>query len=208
MSTISVNNSLSAALFGKTRRAVLSLLYNHTDEAFYLRQIVRTVGVGLGSVQRELKRLSDVGIIQRIVRGRQVYYQANPQCPIFADLKNLVVKTAGVGDVLMVALAPLADRINIALLYGSIVRGEERRGSDVDMLVVGDVTFSEIVLSLSSAQETLHREINPTVYPPDEFTSKLAAGHHFLKTVLSGNKFFLIGDERELARLAEKRMAD
>src|SRR4030065_1187784 len=100
MSTSSVNNSLATTLFGKTRRAILSLLYGHADESFYLRQIARTTGVGLGPIQRELKNLTDVGIIIREVQGRQGYYRANAQCPIFNELKNIVRKTFGVATVL------------------------------------------------------------------------------------------------------------
>ena len=95
MSAINKDENLSAALFGKTRRAVLALLYSHVDESFYLRQIVRTAGVGMGAVQRELKRLSDSGIITKTLQGQQVYYTANPECPIYDDLKSLVMKTAG-----------------------------------------------------------------------------------------------------------------
>jgi predicted nucleotidyltransferase len=207
MSTLPNTDSLSRTLFSKTRRAVLSLLYSHVDDAFYLRQIVRAAGVGLGAVQRELKQLSGAGIIQRIVRGHQVYYQANPGCPVFTELKNLVVKTVGVGAALQAALVPLGDRIHVAFIYGSIARSEEHRDSDVDVLVVGDVTFAEVVSSLNEVQKTIGREINPTVYPPEEFRSKLAAGHHFLNTVLSGPMLFLIGDKRELARLAKKPLA-
>jgi len=207
MSTYPHRDNLSETLFGKTRRAVFSLLYSHVDDAFYLREIVRAAGVGLGAVQRELKQLSDAGIIQRIVRGRQVYYQANPRCPVFAELKNLVVKTVGVGAALQAALAPLGGRINVAVIYGSIARSEEHRESDVDLLIVGKVTFTEIVSSLSEAQKTIGREINPTVYPPAEFRSKVAAGHHFLNTVLRGPMLFLIGDKRELARLVKKPLA-
>ena len=207
MSTAPYKEDISQTLFGKTRRAVLSLLYSHVDEAFYLRQIVRVAGVGLGAVQRELKLLSDAGIIQRIVRGRQVYYQANPQCPVFGELKALVIKTVGIAAIVQAALAPLADRIRIAGIYGSIARSEEHRGSDVDLLVVGKVTFAEIVSVLDQAQKTINREINPTVYPVDEFQSKLSAGHHFLSTIVEKPMFFLFGDKRELARLAKKRLA-
>ncbi len=206
MSTAPYKEDISQTLFGKTRRAVLSLLYSHVDEAFYLRQIVRVAGVGLGAVQRELKLLSDAGIIQRIVRGRQVYYQANPQCPVFGELKALVIKTVGIAAIVQAALAPLADRIRIAGIYGSIARSEEHRGSDVDLLVVGKVTFAEIVSALDQAQKTINREINPTVYPVDEFQSKLSAGHHFLSTIVEKPMFFLFGDKRELARLAKKRL--
>jgi len=207
MSTFPDTDNLSRTLFSKTRRAVLSLLYSHVDDAYYLRQIVRAAGVGLGTVQRELKQLSDAGIIRRIVRGHQVYYQANSQCPVFAEVKNLVVKTVGVGAALQAALTPLGDRIDVAFIYGSIARSEEQRNSDVDVLIVGKVTFAEIVSSLNEAQKTIGREINPTVYPPAEFRSKLAAGHHFLSSVLRGPMFFLIGDKRELTRLAKKPLA-
>jgi len=207
MSTSSDSDNLSRTLFSKTRRAVLSLLYSHVDDAFYLRQIVRSAGVGSGAVQRELKQLSDAGIIQRIVRGHQVYYQANLRCPVFEELKTLVVKTVGVGAVIKASLAPLAENINVAFIYGSFASSEERGDSDVDVLVVGKVTFGQIVSSFRDAQETIGREINPTVYPSAEFRSKLAAGHHFLNTVLRGPMLFLIGDKRELARLAKKPLA-
>jgi len=203
MSAINITDNLSATLFGKTRRAVLALLYSHADESFYLRQIARTADVGMGAVQREVKKLSKAGIIRRTVRGRHVYYQANPECPIYAELKSLVIKTVGVGDVLRAALIPIADRINVAFLFGSLVRGDEGSRSDADVMVVGDVTFTEVVLALSHIQETVRREINPIVYPPEEFRSKLAADHHFLTTTLVGPKFFLIGDEHELTKLAE-----
>lgn len=207
MSTQFDHEHLSGRLFGKTRRSVLSLLYSHVDDAFYLRQIARAAGVGLGAVQRELKHLSEAGIIQRIVRGRQVYYQANPRCPVFEELKKMITKTVGVVATLKAALAPLADRIDVAFIYGSIARNNEHRDSDVDVLVVGKVTFSEIVSSLQEAQQTIAREINPTVYPLEEFRSKLAEGHHFLSTVLKGPMLFLIGDKHELARLAKKPVA-
>jgi len=203
MGTTFKTDRLSATLFGKTRRAVLALLYSHVEEPFYLRQIARTAGGGLGAVQRELKKLSEAGIIRRTVRGRQVYYQANPECPVYSELKSLVVKTVGVGDVLRAALVPLSDRINVAFLFGSLARGGERSSSDADVMIVGDVTFAEVVSVLGRAQETVRREINPLVYPPEEFQFKLTADHHFLKKVLEESKFFLIGDEYELAKLVE-----
>jgi predicted nucleotidyltransferase len=203
MVTPSADNSLTNVLFGKARRAILALLYGHADEAFYQRQIARTTEMGLGPVQREVSQLTAAGILRRTVRGRQVYYQANPDSPIFKELKGLVTKTAGVGDTLRSALGPLADRITIAFIYGSIARGEEKRSSDIDLLVVGEVTFGEVVAGLQSAEQTLGREINPTVYPVAEFKAKLAANHHFLTNVVSGPKMLLLGDENELNRMAE-----
>jgi predicted nucleotidyltransferase len=194
-------------LFGKVRRAILSVLFGHADEAFYLRQIVRTTGFGLGPVQRELKQLTQCGIIRRSVHGRQVYFQANLDSPIFPELKGLITKTAGIGDTLRAALAPIAGQLKVAFIYGSIARGEEGPRSDIDLLVVGDIAFADVVVNLQAAQKLLGREIFPTVYPPDEFKAKMRAKHHFLTSVLKGSKIYLIGDENELRRLATKRLA-
>jgi predicted nucleotidyltransferase len=208
MVTAHANLNLSSALFGRTRRAVLALLYGHPDEAYYLRQLVRSVGLGLGAVQREVKRLTNTGIFRCTVRGRQVYYQANPECPLFEELKSLAVKTAGVADVLRDTLAPLASQIKVAFIYGSIARLKQTSASDVDLMVIGDVSFSQVVSALGAAQKTLSREINPTVYSPREFKSKLKLRHHFLSSVLKNEKVFLIGNEHELARYGPIRVAD
>jgi uncharacterized protein len=202
MSTSSRPTLLAETLFSKNRRAVLGLLYGNPDQEFYLRRVVRITGGGHGAIQRELKALSDAGILQRSVRDKQVYFQANPECPVFEELKALIVKTAGAADLLKAALAPLGDRIQSAILYGSVARAKQKRDSDVDILVVGDVAFREVVAVLADAQSQLRREVNPTVYAPDEFQSKLASGHHFLKSVLKSEMVFLIGNEREFERLA------
>jgi predicted nucleotidyltransferase len=198
---------LAAALFGKTRREVLALLFSHADQSFYVRQLVRHVQAGMGAVQRELKRLADAGVVVRQVRGQQVFYQANRQSPVFSELQGLLVKTVGIADVLRAALSKLADRIRVAFLYGSMVTGSARSDSDVDVLVVGEVSFGEIVSALGSAQDRLGREVNPSVYPQREFRRKLAQHHHFLTSVLREPKVFLVGDEHELARLAKSGMA-
>ena len=207
MSTLAANSGLAAALFGQTRRLILSMLYGHPDEAYYLRQLARSTGAGLGAVQREIKRLAEAGILKRAVRGRQVFYQANPDCPLFNELKSLVVKTTGVADVVRTVLAPLTGGIKLAFIYGSLARLEQKSASDIDLMVVGGVSFGEVVSALATAQDTLAREVNPTVYSPAEFKAKLKGGHHFLTSVVRREKIFLIGDEHELARLGAKRLA-
>jgi len=208
MVTTPSTSPIAAALFGRTRRTILALLFTNPDKTFYLRQLVRVTGLGLGAVQRELPKLCEAEIILRTVVGRQVFFQANPRCPVFSELKSMMIKTLGLADVLKAALTSLADRISSAFIYGSIARGEEKPESDVDLLVVGKIAFSEVVSALRPAQEALAREVNPTVYPPKEFATKVSSANHFLKNVLSGPRIFLIGDDRELARLAKKRLAD
>lgn len=194
-------------LLGKTRLAILALLFGRFEERFYLRQIARASGYGLGPVQRELKLLTEAGILRRSAEGRQVYFQADPESPVFPDLKSLLAKTVGIAGTLRDAIAPLAGRIKAAFIYGSIARGEERAGSDVDLLVVGEATFAEVVAALQAAQNALGREINPTVYPPDEFRAKVGNKHHFLTSVLEDPKIFLVGDDHELAGMAKERLA-
>lgn len=208
MITLSANNNLSNILFGKSRQAILSLLYSHVDEAFYLRQIVRTTGIGLGPAQRELKQLLDAGIVIRNVEGKQVYYRANKKSPIFNELRNIVMKTFGAADVIRQSLETVADKVRVAFIFGSVARSTDGRASDIDLIIVGKVTFGDAVSSLSQAEEILKREINPVVYSVAEFKKRVAEKHFFITDVLEGDKIFIIGDEDELGRLAKQRLAD
>jgi predicted nucleotidyltransferase len=117
-----------------------------------------------------------------------------------------MVKTAGVADVLREALTPFQGHIETAFIYGSFAKGTENADSDVDVLVIGDLPFSEVVDALASAQEMIRREVNPSVYPADEFISKVSARNHFVNSVITEQKIFLIGDGDVFERLVEKRL--
>lgn len=192
------------SLFGKTRQALLTLLFAHADEEHLQESLIQRAGIGRGTVQRELEYLTRAGVALRTVRGRQVYFQADIASPIYSELRGLVVKTAGVAGALRSALSALAGSIRIAFIYGSVAKGLERRASDVDVMVVGDVSFAEVSEALAPTEKTISREVNPSVYLPADFRKKVAARHHFLVTVLSGEKIFLVGDARELARLVKR----
>jgi predicted nucleotidyltransferase len=162
---------------------------------------VRIAGIGQGAAQRELTRWVEAGLLLKTQRGNQVHYQANHRSPIFPELKTLTLKTAGVADVLREALAGLSRQITVAFVHGSLAQGTEKTDSDVDVVVVGGVTFTDVVTALHGAQDRIGREVNPTVYSKQEFQKKVRAGHHFLTTVLNAPKMFLIGGEHELKRL-------
>jgi uncharacterized protein len=199
--------TLSNILFSESRRSILALLYGHADEEFYLREMARRAGTGIGATQRELRQLSEAGLIQDVRRGRQVYYQANRKNPIFVELKSILAKTSGIRDILHEALTSLKDRIKLAFVYGSVARGAEKASSDVDLMVVGEISFSDVVSALAKIETKLGREVNPTVYGPREFREKLAAKNHFLSAVAKEKKLFVIGDEREFRRLGQERLA-
>lgn len=204
MGTSASRDNLAQVLFGSTRREVLALLLGHPDEHFYVREILRAVGGGSGAVQRELKQLTEAGLVHREARGPHVYFSANRDAPIFPELRSIVEKTAGTVDVLRASLSTKisAGRIQVAFVHGSVASGKQTAQSDVDVLVVGDVTLSEIVPALQGAIRRLGREVNASVYPAKEFRRKLKRGVPFLKRVVAGPKLFVVGDERELARLA------
>jgi len=198
---MSTATGLADLLFGRTRGAILALLYGHADQTFYTRQIAREVDASIGAVQRELENLSKVGLIVRNSLGSQVFYQANRSAPIFKDLQALINKTIGVFSVLRSALQPLSKRIVVAFVYGSVAREEETAQSDVDLMVVGKATLHDVLSRLSTVEKGIGRPINPTVYSVAEFKSKLASGNHFLTAVLKGQKVFLLGDENELRKM-------
>jgi predicted nucleotidyltransferase len=194
-------STLGDLIFGQTRGRILTLLYGHPDETFFVRQISRQVGTSVGTVQRELETLAQFGLINRSVSGRQVYYQANRDHPAFAEIHSLIAKTVGVFQLLGSALAPLEKRVSLAFVYGSMARRDESAGSDVDLMVVGDATLDEVLTQLAPVERMIGREINPTVYSTDEFKSRLQEGNHFLRSVLRGEKVLLIGEEDELGKM-------
>jgi predicted nucleotidyltransferase len=199
---------LASTLFGLTRRDVLGLLFSRPDTAFYVREVARLTGAAVGAVQRELTALVGAGILERSERGRQVYYQADRRCPVFEELRSIVVKTSGLAEPLRAALASLAPRIEAAFVFGSLADSEGSPASDVDLFVIGDVTLGDVADVLANAEDRLGREINPVVQSPKEFPRRVTAGDHFLSRVLGEPKLFLIGDDDVLGRVGAQRVAD
>jgi predicted nucleotidyltransferase len=204
MGTAASGDGVANLLFGSVRREVLSLLLGRPDNRFYFRELLRAVGRGSGAVQRELQQLVHAGLVIREAEGNQVYFSANRQAQIFNELRAIIEKTAGAADVLRGTLAPFVskERIECAFVYGSVAAGKQTAKSDIDLLVIGDVSLADLVPALRQAEGKLGREVNVSVYPAPEFRKKLRQGSAFLKRVVKGSKLFVTGDERELERLA------
>lgn len=180
-------------LFGAYRRQVLGLLLLRPDESFYVREIERLTGVPAGSLHRELKQLTEAGLLTRTASGSQVLYQAVRTCPIFEELAGIFRKTAGMADVLREALEPHRDAIEFALVFGSVARGEESSESDVDVLVVGKIAFSKVVAVMAATQPRLMREVNPVVMSGQNFRSKRTGNDRFITRILAEPKIMLMG---------------
>ena len=191
----------------KTRIRLLTVFLLRGDGRFYLRELVKKTGAQLRSVQVELANLTEAGILIKEISGRQTYYRIDKRCPIIPELRSIFIKTAGLSDVLRTALAPLADSIDVAFVFGSFATDRVRPDSDVDLMIVGRVTLQEIVDVLGSVEQEIGREVNPSVFPLEEFRERVEAGEHFIISVLNERKLFLIGDERELERDAGRGQA-
>lgn len=195
-----MHQSLATLLFPEYRRRILGLLLLRPDEALHGREIARRTGLPAGTITRELTKLATVGLLKRTKRGNQQVYSADTAGPIFAELASILRKTSGLADVLMQALAPAAQQLRLAFVYGSVARGQETAGSDIDLMLVGDLGFREAVELLHPCQATLGREVNPKLFSTREFKDK-AATEPFLIDVLARPKIFLIGNAHELEEL-------
>jgi predicted nucleotidyltransferase len=200
--------TLAHQLLGQTRSAVLSALLLHPDASLHVRELARLTGASAGSLHRELRLLADMGLLLRQEIGRQVHYRANSAHPVYAELSQLLRKTAGLVDVLRQALEPLGDKVELAFVYGSMASGTERAGSDVDLMVLGKASFADIARALADAHVTLRREVNPTVMSRREFADRVASGDGFARSVMKGDKLWLKGEDRDLAEPVEDRAAE
>jgi len=190
------------ALLPKTRQGILAATLVQPKKAWYVSELARRLGVPSSSLQRELQDLTDASILKTHRQGRMAYYQANVDSPLFSDLRGLLLKTAGLADVLMDALKPVASKLRVVFVYGSIASGGEQADSDIDLMAVGTVSPMELALPLRHAHELLGRAINPTFYSPTEFEKKQKAKDHFLTQVLDKPKLFVIGNQDELGKIA------
>lgn len=187
--------ALSDLLFpNQYRRKVLGLLLMRPEQQIHLRELARVIGAAPGTLKKELDALCEAGLLRAERVGNQVRFCANTAHPVFPELQALIRKTIGLVDALRLSLAPLAGRIDAAFVFGSMASGTESAGSDIDLMVVGDAGFAEIVDATYAAQATLGREINPKVMSASEWQTKKAERNAFLQDVLNKPRIMLIGD--------------
>ncbi|MCX6831039.1 MAG: nucleotidyltransferase domain-containing protein [candidate division Zixibacteria bacterium] len=196
------------ALFPGTKRKVLALSFLNSDRQYYFSEVVRLTGTRQGVVQRELKTLTEAGILSAEKRGRQKFYTVNKNNPIFPDLRNIVFKTFGVIGQVKEALRLLDKKIRVAFIYGSFARGEEATGSDIDLFIVGRASLDEVVSALSNVENAMGREINPGLFSEAEFKKKFSQNNHFVRSIMKTEKKFIIGTEDELRRLAQDKSSE
>ncbi|HEX7706716.1 MAG TPA: nucleotidyltransferase domain-containing protein [Thermoanaerobaculia bacterium] len=190
------------ALLPATRRELLRLTYGQPERWWYLSELASEIGTSPSSLQREVESLTAAAFLQKRVEGRRTYYRAEKDNAIFHELSAIVAKTMGVGEQLRTALKRLQRKIDVAFIYGSFARGEQRGTSDIDLFVIGKAGLSEIAPIATRLERRLGRPLNPTVMTATEFRRRRSENDHFVTTILREKKEFLIGDEDALAAVA------
>lgn len=198
---MSTKKSISDVLFSRTQQGLLGLLFGQPQRSFYLKELIEAMDMGRGTVQRELARLVDAGLVTMTPIGNQKHYQANPAAPIFDELRGIVNKTFGVADVISDALGGIAQHIKTAFIYGSVAKGPDTAGSDIDVMVISDsLSYQQVVESLFPLDQQLGRPINPILFASDEFVSKLQSDNAFVARVMDQPKIMLIGSEDDIPK--------
>jgi DNA-binding transcriptional ArsR family regulator len=192
-----------SVLFGKTRRRVLGLLFGHPDEGFYVRDIVRRSGAAQGAIARELDALLGADVVERYEDGRNVYYRANKRAPIFPELERLVAKTIALDDTVREALAPLAGRIEFAVLFGDAAADQSKAGRAINLLVIGDVRPTEVAEALAVAKE--RRALNHKVFAMADFKKRVADDSGFFMGFVARTAVGVIGEHAAFRRLRTSR---
>lgn len=197
----STSSRIGETLFTKTQRQVLGLLFGNPEKSYYAKEIVRHAGVGIGAVQRELEKLSAVGLLTVTRIGNQKHYQANETSPIFTELRGIVRKSFGLADVLAEALSEVSDRISVAFIYGSIAKGSDKADSDIDIMLVSDnLGYADVMELFTETEALLGRAISPAIYTMKELRQKIATDNSFVTRVLNQDKVFLVGGDNDIPK--------
>ena len=197
-------SSIASVLFSSTRQRLLSALLLNSHQPIYATELANHFGVRPSTLQRDLAKFTQAGILKMSRSGNRTYFQANEECPVFPELRSLLIKTSGLVDVLHGELAPLAPKIKVAAVYGSIATGTETSGSDIDLLIIGSVKMIDLSPLLEQATGKLRRQINPTLYTPDEFSQK-ARNSHFVQSVLGKPLLFVLGSNSDLEAITGRK---
>ena len=192
-------SGLADARFSKTQQRVMGFLFGQPDRSFFAKELIELTGGGTGAIQREIKKLTECGLITMTRMGNQKHYKANPASPIFGELCQITSKTFGLTVPLQEALVPLADSVQVAFIYGSVAKSADHALSDVDLMIVSDeIDYADVYAHLEPVSQSIKRSVNPTIMTRRVFVEKLSSGSPFLRKVMERPKIFIIGGESDV----------
>jgi predicted nucleotidyltransferase len=186
--------SLADALFGSVEQRVLGLLFGQPEREFQGAELIRLAASGTGATHRMIKRLVRSGLVNESRSGRQRFYRANAESPVFDELSALIRKTVGLAGPLSDALAPLANRIAAAFVFGSVAAGRASAGSDIDVMVIADdLDYPTLFEAFQVAEERLGRRVDLKLVTPADWKRRRAQPGLFSQ-MAEGPRVFLLGD--------------
>lgn len=197
--TSKASPTIQDALFSGVQQRVLGILFGQPDRQFQSAEIIRMVDSGTGAVHRQLSTLAASGLVNVTRIGNQKHYQANPDSPVFDELCGLIRKTVGLAVPIRDALEAYRDQIDVAFVYGSVARNEDSARSDIDLMIFGnDLDYVGIYKAIKSAEDILHRPINPNLTTLDEWQKKIIKGNSFIAKVAKQSKLYIYGSDNDL----------
>lgn len=191
-------NLLTQILSSQVRAEIFRLLFNGDEISIHLRDLQRQSGLSIGTIQKEIAHLKQLDLVTSERDGNRLYYTANKEHPLYKEICRLVEKTSGIVERLKETLSSVKG-IECAFIFGSYAKGEEKSHSDIDLIIVGNVGLRTLSSVFKNLTERTQREINPHIYSMKSWTEKMKKNDHFIKSVLSDKKVFLIGDEDVLS---------
>jgi len=190
--------SIADALFSESQSRLFRWLFGQPKRSFHLSELRRLTGLGSASLQRELRKLTDAGLVSSERVGNLRRFQANPKSPVLGELVALTRKTLALEPMLREALSPLIPRLRAAWIFGSVAKQADTATSDIDVMVIGeDLALGEVLERLLPLEAELGRKINPTFYSPAEFERRRAELDSFVSRVLAQPILSLIGEVDE-----------
>jgi predicted nucleotidyltransferase len=187
--------SIATALFTDSQTQVLRWLFGQPGRAYHINELLRLTGLGSASLQRELNKLAEAGLVRSERVGNLRKFQANAESPVYGELVALTRKTLGVEPLLREALVPLAPKLETAFIYGSVAKGTDTAKSDIDVMLIGkNLLLSKVLELLVPLEAQLGRKINPTCLTPAEFRRRRAERDSFVNRVLARPTLPLMGE--------------
>lgn len=197
-------NILKSLFTSKTRIELLNLFLLNPEDSFYQRQIEQKIHFSIRAIQRELANLCAIGLLIKRQSGNRNYYSLNKSHPIRNELKNIILKSSGIVNILKQHLVANKD-ISLVFIYGSYAKDKENLLSDIDLFVVGDILSRKLSSLLNKEKQNLGREINFILYSREELLRKIHRRNHFITSVLKDKKIFIVGDPNDLKAITAGR---
>ncbi|MEW6387075.1 MAG: nucleotidyltransferase domain-containing protein [Thermodesulfobacteriota bacterium] len=191
--------TLSDILSSRVRAEIFRLLFGLDEKELHLREMERQASLSLSTIRQDLQKLVKLDLVTTRRDGNRLYYRANTEHPLYPDIRNLVLKTAGLVEIFKSVLG--REGVKVAFVFGSLAINKERAASDVDLMVIGTVGLRTLSSWLSGVSDQIGREVNPHTMTVEEFRRRKEKGDHFLSNVLESPKLFIIGNENNLAAM-------